>query len=705
MHIFKLFIVFVCGLMVWLGSWRVDAANVTTTIINNGDSVNRVDIVILGDGYTERELPIFATQASNLAKKFFTVTPFKEYSNFFNVHRIDVISPVSGASHPSKGVYLNTPLGASYDCSNMTRLICIQSSSVQKVLDDSIDAAARDIVVVLVNDPDYGGSGGKFLVTSMHQDSWEVAMHEIGHSFGLLADEYEGDCNHYSGSIRDYPWHVNITTNSDRANIKWNRGGGPPQGWIEPTTPLPTTSTQNNLVGVYEGAEYCKYGVYRPTNNSMMRTLGKSFDSVNTEQLVRRIYNFVDPIERVLPESKNLIISKNDITMFQVNTMPSKYSPLAITWKVDGKDQGSGTSFMLNPYILTVGSHTVTVDVYDTTKLVRNDPEFLLKATQVWNVTKTNANVTDPSKTGVDSNALPTGSVTITGTPTQGQILTAANTLADADGIGNVSYQWKAGGADILGAITSVLFLDEAQVGKVITVTANYTDGHGTKESVSSSATSAVVALLPTGIKPEISFIANQTVKSNESSIEVPFTVMNQESATGPLTFSVNSLNKNLIPDANIQIVADDTQSKLIITLVASKTGSSVITLTMKDGTKSSTSDFTLTVESANAVLDVDHSASVDATDGVLILRKLTGASTIDTGVVLPSGQTNSTVVNSINAIASKLDVDQSGTLDATDGVLILRKLTGASTIDTGVVLPSGQSNSSVLTAIDAISK
>ncbi|MEO5334774.1 MAG: dockerin type I domain-containing protein [Magnetococcus sp. YQC-5] len=104
-------------------------------------------------------------------------------------------------------------------------------------------------------------------------------------------------------------------------------------------------------------------------------------------------------------------------------------------------------------------------------------------------------------------------------------------------------------------------------------------------------------------------------------------------------------------------------------------------------------------------VLDVDKSGTVDATDGVLLLRQLNGASTIDTGVVLPNGQSNATILTTINAIASKLDVDQSGLVDATDGVLILRKLNGASTIDTGVVLLFGQNNGTVSTAIDAISK
>lgn len=103
------------------------------------------------------------------------------------------------------------------------------------------------------------------------------------------------------------------------------------------------------------------------------------------------------------------------------------------------------------------------------------------------------------------------------------------------------------------------------------------------------------------------------------------------------------------------------------------------------------------------AILDVDHSGATDATDGVLILRRLNAASTIDTGVVLPAGQTNGTVVGTIDATGFALDVDKSGAIDASDGVLVLRRLNAASTINTGLVLPSGQTNASVLSTIDAL--
>ena len=96
--------------------------------------------------------------------------------------------------------------------------------------------------------------------------------------------------------------------------------------------------------------------------------------------------------------------------------------------------------------------------------------------------------------TGTAVNDAPTGSVTITGTTTQNQSLTAANTLADADGLGSIAYQWKAGGVAIAGATASTLVLGAAQVGKAITVSASYTDGKGTAESVASAATASIAA-------------------------------------------------------------------------------------------------------------------------------------------------------------------------------------------------------------------
>ena len=115
-------------------------------------------------------------------------------------------------------------------------------------------------------------------------------------------------------------------------------------------------------------------------------------------------------------------------------------------------------------------------------------PAFTLKASD-GSLTSSAITVTP---TVTNANDSPTGSVSISGTATQNQQLTAANTLADADGLGSISYQWSRAGSSISGATSSTYTLVQADVGSAITVTASYTDDQGTAESVTSSATSAV---------------------------------------------------------------------------------------------------------------------------------------------------------------------------------------------------------------------
>ena len=127
-------------------------------------------------------------------------------------------------------------------------------------------------------------------------------------------------------------------------------------------------------------------------------------------------------------------------------------------------------------------------------------------------------------------NDAPTGGVTIGGTTAPGQTLTATNTLADADGMGAISYQWLAGGVNISGATANTLVLAEAQVGKAITVAASYTDGHGTAESVLSSPTAAVV---------HVNYVPSGTVTIASAGALVPGQAVIDLGSLGKLTAPV----------------------------------------------------------------------------------------------------------------------------------------------------------------------
>jgi hypothetical protein len=220
------------------------AAEPVTTIRANGSPSNRVDIVVLGDGYTAAEIGagLYAAHVENAITGLFAQQPYAEYRNYFNVHRVDVPSAESGADHPSRGVFRSTAFNSSYDCGGITRLICADTGLVNTVLARSIgDPNARDIILVLVNDGEYGGSGGAIAVASIHPQVTELVLHEVGHSFAGLADEYGGppppSCSLFEPSA------ANATTVTNRASIKW-------ASWIHPATPIPTTAPVAALPGL-----------------------------------------------------------------------------------------------------------------------------------------------------------------------------------------------------------------------------------------------------------------------------------------------------------------------------------------------------------------------------------------------------------------------------------------------------------------------
>ena len=271
-------------------------ADPVTTIRFSGSSANRVDIVILGDGYTAAEIASgkYAADIETFVQRVLAQEPYLEYQSYFNVRRVDVMSAESGSDHPELGTFRNTALDGTYNCSSIQRLVCVNQTKVNDVLSRSALAATeRDIILIVVNDTTYGGSGGSVAVSSTNVSSAEIILHELGHSFGLLADEYGGppppSCNN---TIE--PAAANATRATSRAAIKWNQ-------WIDPATPVPTFSAVNGVPGLYEGAAYCDTGLYRPTFDSKMRSLEPAVRSDQHRAVLKRIYNLVDPIDATLP--------------------------------------------------------------------------------------------------------------------------------------------------------------------------------------------------------------------------------------------------------------------------------------------------------------------------------------------------------------------------------------------------------------------
>jgi hypothetical protein len=381
-------------------------------LLNNGADDNRIIIVFLSEGYTQSQLPKFQTDATKALTKFLGTVPYKEYALFFNAYAISVASQDSGADHPLSGDYRNTFFNSTFYSYQIERLLTIPPNDLDGAWmhgEGRVDSLLQilkpsyDIVIVIVNDGEYGGSGGSIAVISTHSASADVAVHELGHSFAYLGDEYSDP---YPG----YPdvEEPNTTRTTTRSDIKWNR-------WILDMTPVPTPDSSGyfSVVGLFEGAHYHATGWYRPKHTCTMRSLGVPFCEVCREQLVLSIYRYLRPVESFSPAGTAVSLGGADSVLLEVSPRVPATHPISLQWSTDGQPvQGErGTSFLLHGTSLGSGDHSVRLDAIDSTTYVRNDPMELLRDSVVWTVHVTGASsvrrpadANVPERTGLEQN-------------------------------------------------------------------------------------------------------------------------------------------------------------------------------------------------------------------------------------------------------------------------------------------------------------
>ena len=242
-----------------------------TTILNNGSSATRMDYVFIGDGYTAAEMDKWRADAQKVINGFLADPLFNANRASMNIHRVDVASNESGVDELDKGIYRDTAMDGEFACYNIERLLCVNNTKATNIAASVLAPDARDVIVVIANSTRYGGSGGAVATLSMHDQSIEVALHEIGHTAFALADEYEyGTC-----STTSEPTEANVSLNGTRS-VKWG-------GLIAASTAVPTSlgAYPVGTVGNFQGGQYCTSGKYRPTENSRMRTLGYPWYAVN----------------------------------------------------------------------------------------------------------------------------------------------------------------------------------------------------------------------------------------------------------------------------------------------------------------------------------------------------------------------------------------------------------------------------------------
>ena len=312
---------------VFVEIWRIDLdpndymvhresasyADQVVAIRESGDPAQKVDLLLLGDGYTAGEQEAFIAKARELTDILFATSPFKERADDFNIWALAPAAAESGVSRPSTNTYRDSPIGATYDAFRAVRyVLTMENKKMRRVA----SSTPYDFVEILTNTDVYGGGGiyGLFSTAAANSE-WApyLFVHEFGHHFAGLADEYYTSAAVYeSGGEIVEPYEPNVTALLNPEDLKWKH-------LVAPNTPLPTpwpkteyeehsiavqerrarmraanapeeemnklfhftkdyvenlfsTAEYRNSVGAFEGAMYEANGYYRSEQNCLMFT-------------------------------------------------------------------------------------------------------------------------------------------------------------------------------------------------------------------------------------------------------------------------------------------------------------------------------------------------------------------------------------------------------------------------------------------------
>ncbi len=330
------------------------------TIQSMGDSDKRINIVFIGDGYLASEMDKYKQDVIETAEDLFDASPLLEYRPYFNVFAINVPSLESGVSHPGTAndeapgstqpvESINNYFGSTFDFGGIHRLVVAQNGfAINNVM--AANFPNYDQVVILANSTYYGGSGGSRALTTTHSSASAIAIHEIGHSFADLRDEYYAGDNFSQES-------ANMTKETNPDLVRWKNCYG------------------EQCIGINQ---HCCSGNsaewYRPHQSCKMRSLSNDFCAVCKETFVETFHSLVSPIDSYTPIQFQVNNNGQDL-WFKSNLIHPTPNTLEVTWELNGTTLSNSTedSLLINPSMLNTGVNQLTMKVIDQTPLSRSD--------------------------------------------------------------------------------------------------------------------------------------------------------------------------------------------------------------------------------------------------------------------------------------------------------------------------------------------
>lgn len=237
-------------------------------VLNNGNPSEKVDVVIIPEGYTQEQMNQFKEDCKKFTGYLFNSTPYKENKDKFNIWGVEAPSPEAGSDIPAENIWVKTNVNSSFYTFDVERYLMTED---YRSVRDLAANAPYDQIYILVNTPKYGGGAiYNFYSVAVNKNPREeyVFVHEFGHGFSFLADEYYDSHTAYEDfySLDIEPLEPNLTTLVD-FKYKWKH-------LVDESTPIPTPveDKYKDKVGVFEGGGYVAKGVYRPKVDCSMKS-------------------------------------------------------------------------------------------------------------------------------------------------------------------------------------------------------------------------------------------------------------------------------------------------------------------------------------------------------------------------------------------------------------------------------------------------